>query len=252
MIKVIMHGCNGKMGQVISNLVENSDDCTIVAGIDPNVNKSNPYPVFSKISDCDITGDVIIDFSTATAVKPLIEYALNKQLPVVVCTTGLSDDLLTLVKKASEKIPVFFSANMSLGVNLLINLVKRASEVLSDANFDIEIIEKHHNQKIDAPSGTALALADAINETLDNTYKYKYDRHKERQKRSKKEIGIHAVRGGTIVGEHSILFAGKDEIIELKHTAMSKEIFAVGAIKAAKFLANKSPGLYNMENLINE
>jgi 4-hydroxy-tetrahydrodipicolinate reductase len=252
MIKIIMHGCNGKMGQVISALVENDTDCTITAGVDPYVNKSNPYPVFSKIADCDIKSDVIIDFSTSTAVKPLLEYALEKQLPIVVCTTGLSEEILDLIRKAASKIPVFFSANMSLGINLLINLVKRASEVLFDANFDIEIIEKHHSQKIDAPSGTALALADAINETLDNHYEYKYDRHLDRKKRDKKEIGIHAIRGGTIVGEHSIFFAGKDEIIELKHTAMSKEVFAVGALKAAKFLANKAPGLYNMENLINE
>lgn len=247
-----MHGCNGRMGQVISEIVNGEDNCTIVAGIDPYVSKSNPYPVFSKIEDCDIKGDVIIDFSTASAVKPLLEYSIRMQLPVVICTTGLSEDDIELLKKSSEKIPVFFSANMSLGVNLLINLIKRATEVLSDANFDIEIIEKHHNQKIDAPSGTALALADAINETLDNSYEYKYDRHKERKKRNKKEIGIHAVRGGTIVGEHSVLFAGRDEIIELKHTCMSREVFAAGALKAAKFLVGKNPGLFNMENLINE
>lgn len=252
MIKIIMHGCNGKMGQVISSLVEDNDDCMIAAGIDPNVNKPNPYPVFNKISDCEILADVIIDFSTATAVKPLLEYALERKLPVVVCTTGLSEGDIDFIKKSSTKIPIFFSANMSLGINLLISLVKRASEILSDANFDIEIIEKHHNQKIDAPSGTALALADAINEALDNQYTYKYDRHSERKKREKKEIGIHAIRGGTIVGEHSVIFAGKDEIIELNHTAMSKEVFAVGALKAAKFLAGKAPGLYNMDNLINE
>lgn len=252
MIKIIMHGCNGKMGQVISGLVEEDQDCIIAAGIDPNVNKSNPYPVFGKISDCDINADVIIDFSTASAVKPLLEYASEKQIPVVVCTTGLSDELLDFVRKTAKKIPVFFSANMSLGINLLINLVKRVSEVLCDANFDIEIIEKHHNQKIDAPSGTALALANAINEVFDNSYTYQYDRSLDRKKRDKKEIGIHAVRGGTIVGDHSIMFAGKDEIIELKHTATSKEVFAVGALKAAKFLANKSPGLYSMENLVNE
>ncbi|HQD51339.1 MAG TPA: 4-hydroxy-tetrahydrodipicolinate reductase [Defluviitaleaceae bacterium] len=252
MIKIIMHGCNGRMGQVISEIVNEEDNCTIVAGIDPDVTKSNPYPVFSKIDDCDIKGDVIIDFSTASAVKPLLDYAVRMQTPVVICTTGLSDDDLELLKKSSEKIPVFFSANMSLGVNLLMNLVKRASEVLANANFDIEIIEKHHNQKIDAPSGTALALANAINETLDNRYEYKYDRHQERKQRDKKEIGIHAVRGGTIVGEHSVIFAGRDEIIELKHSCMSREVFATGAIKAAKFLVGKNPGLFNMENLINE
>lgn len=251
MIRLIMHGCNGKMGQVISKLVEEDTRIEIVAGIDVNLHHSNPYPVFATIHDCDIEADVIIDFSTAAAIPSLLDYVQTKKVPLVLCTTGLSQELIQKVQQVSAYTPIFFSANMSLGVNLLMNLAKRATEILADAHFDIEIIEKHHNQKIDAPSGTALALAEAMNECLDHQYKYQYDRHAYRKKREKKEIGIHAVRGGTIVGEHSIVFAGQDEIIELKHTALSKEIFAVGALKAAFFLVSKPAGLYHMEHLIN-
>lgn len=247
-----MHGCNGTMGQVISKLVDKDPRITIVAGIDVNLHHSNPYPVFTTIQDCNIEADVIIDFSTAAAIDSLLDYARIKKLPLVLCTTGLSAELIEKVVTVSTDIPLFFSANMSLGVNLLMSLAKRATEILSDAHFDIEIIEKHHNQKIDAPSGTALALADAMNEALDHQYAYKYDRHLDRCKREKKEIGIHALRGGTIVGEHSIIFAGQDEIVELKHTALSKEIFAVGAVKAALFLTGKPTGLYHMEHLMNE
>ncbi len=247
-----MHGCNGKMGQVISKLVAQDTRFEIVAGIDVNLHHSNPYPVFANIHDCDIEADVIIDFSTATAIPPLLEYIQNKKVPLVLCTTGLPPELIQQIQKISIDIPIFFSANMSLGVNLLINLAKRATEILADAHFDIEIIEKHHNQKIDAPSGTALALADAVNDCLDHQYNYQYNRHDSLKKREKKEIGIHAIRGGTIVGEHSIIFAGQDEIIELKHTALSKEIFAVGALKASAFLISKPAGLYQMEHLMNE
>ncbi len=250
MIKVLMHGCNGKIGQTISRLIDNYKDMELVAGIDPYLNKVNPFPVFPTIGECTIGGDVLIDFSTATAVPALLDYALQKKIPLVVCTTGLSKEVISDLQGASKEIPIFFSANMSLGVNLLIALAKRATEILSDSGFDIEIIEKHHNQKIDAPSGTALAIADAINETLDNRYTYCYDRSSVRQKRPKKEIGIHAIRGGTIVGEHDILFAGNDEVITLSHQASSKEVFAVGALKAAKFLVGKAPGLYNMEHLL--
>lgn len=251
MIKALMHGCNGKIGQIISRMISEQDDIEIVAGVDPYLEIPNPFPVFSNISECNIDVDVIIDFSTAKAVVPLIKYAVDKKIPTVVCTTGLSEEDITCLETASKQIPVFFSANMTLGINLLIALAKRAAEVLSDSSFDIEIIEKHHNQKIDAPSGTALAIADAINETLDNAYGFRYDRSIVREKRSKKEIGIHAVRGGTIVGEHEILFAGNDEFISLTHQATSKEVFATGAIKAAKFLASKTAGLYNMEHLLN-
>ena len=251
MIKVLMHGCNGKVGQTISRIISGHEGIELTAGVDPYLDVPNHFPVFNNINDCDLPVDVIIDFSTAKAVVPMLQYAINKKIPAVVCTTGLSPDDMAYVEDASKIIPVFFSANMSLGVNLLIALAKRATEILSDSSFDIEIIEKHHNQKIDAPSGTALAIADAINETLDHTYSYCYDRSTIREKRPKKEIGIHSVRGGTIVGEHEILFAGNDEFISLTHQATSKEVFGVGAIKAAKFLAHKGPGLYNMEHLLN-
>lgn len=251
MTKVLMHGCNGKVGRAITRLINSQDDIEIVAGIDPYMEVPNTYPVFPNITECNIDADVVIDFSTATVVRGLIDYCLLKKCPAVICTTGLSAEDVAYLKEASKTIPIFFSANMSLGVNLLIALAKRATEILSTSGFDIEIIEKHHNQKIDAPSGTALAIADAINETLDHAYTYQYDRTKVRQKRPKNEIGIHAVRGGTIVGEHDILFAGNDELITLSHQATSKEVFATGAIKAAKFLACKGPGLYNMDHLLN-
>ena len=250
MTKVILHGCNGKIGRAITRLVKEQDNIEIVAGIDPYLNEPNNYPVFANINECNIEADVIIDFSTATAVKALLDYSTKMQLPVVVCTTGLSQEDINAVHAASKEVPVFFSANMSLGVNLLIALAKRATEVLGDSGFDIEIIEKHHNQKVDAPSGTALMIADAITDVLNDKPEYVYDRHAVRKKRSKDEIGIHAVRGGTIVGEHDVLFAGNDEIIEIKHTAMSKEVFAVGAIRAAKFVADKAAGMYSMQNMI--
>ncbi len=251
MTKILLHGCNGKVGQTIVRLIKDDDTLKLIAGIDPNINAANEFPVFSTIADCTLPADVIIDFSTARAVRSLLEYAVDKNIPVVVCTTGLSNEDIDFLKQSSNKIPIFFSANMSLGINLIIALAKRATEVLSDSSFDIEIIEKHHNQKLDAPSGTALAIADAINDTLDHAYSYRYDRTLTREKRIKNEIGIHAVRGGTIVGEHEIIFAGNDEVISLSHSATSKEVFAVGALKAAKFLANKMPGLYNMEHLLN-
>ncbi|PHV70892.1 4-hydroxy-tetrahydrodipicolinate reductase [Sporanaerobium hydrogeniformans] len=250
MIKVLMHGCNGKIGQTISRIIKNQQDMELVAGVDPYLHIVNPFPVFATIDECPTPADVIIDFSTASAVPALLEYARQKKMPLVVCTTGLSDEVIEDLKNSSHEIPIFFSANMSLGVNLLIALAKRATEILADSGFDIEIIEKHHNQKIDAPSGTALAIADAINETLDNSYTYRYDRSTVREKRPHKEIGIHAVRGGSIVGEHDVLFAGNDEFITLSHQATSKEVFAVGALKAARFLVTKTPGLYNMDHLL--
>lgn len=252
MTKILMHGCNGKIGRAITRLIKEQEDIEIVAGVDPYLELPNTYPVFANINECNVTTDIVIDFSTASAVRPLIDYCLSQKLPAVICTTGLSEEDTTYLKEASKHVPIFFSANMSLGVNLLIALAKRATEILGDSGFDIEIVEKHHNQKIDAPSGTALAIADAINDTLDHEYTYRYDRSTIREKRPKKEIGIHAVRGGTIVGEHDILFAGNDEFITLSHQATSKEVFANGAIKAAKFLAHKAPGLYNMDHLLND
>lgn len=250
MTKIIMHGCNGKMGQVITHLVSQNDELTIVAGIDPYDGISNTYPVYPEPNLCLVDADVIIDFSNADAVPSILNYATKVQTPIVVCTTGLSEDTLTLLEKTSTQVALLFSANMSLGINLLISLARKATAILTDANFDIEIIEKHHNQKIDAPSGTALAIADGLNKELNPSYDYMYDRSSQRLKRTKKEIGIHAIRGGTIVGEHEVLFAGEDEIFSISHIAMSKRIFAVGAINAAKFLKSKSARLYTMEDLM--
>ena len=249
MIKIIMHGCNGKMGQAICKIVEEDKNSEIVAGVDINPNNA-PFPTFTDINDCNIEADVIIDFSTATAVDRLIDYCLNKKMPVVICTTGINDETIKKIEEASKHIPVFKSANMSLGINLIASLLKKASAILDENGFDIEIIEKHHNQKIDAPSGTALLLADAINESMDNKFDYVYDRSQVREKRSNKEIGISAIRGGNIVGEHSVIYAGKDEIIEFTHFSHSKEVFAIGSVKASKFLANKPAGKYDMQDIM--
>ena len=252
MIKLIVSGCNGKMGGVVTAIANNQDDIEIVAGFDINDEVRYGYPVYKNPSEFKGEADVIIDFSHPDMLEGLLKFATETKTPVVVATTGLSDEQKEQMKKASEKTPLFFSANMSLGVNLLIELAQKATKVVAD-NFDIEIIEKHHNQKIDAPSGTALAIADSINDTLENRKEYVYDRHAVRKKRTKNEIGIHAIRGGTIVGEHSVIFAGKDEIIELKHEAMSKEIFAVGAVAAAKYIAGGKPAkMYNMQDLVSE
>lgn len=250
MVRVLMHGCNGKMGQVISRMIAETEGMELVAGVDRFLGRENPYPVFESIDACDVPADVAIDFSNASAVDGLLESCVRKKLPVVLCTTGLSEEQLQKVKETSEKIAVLRSANMSLGVNLLLKLLKDATKVLAPAGFDVEIVEKHHNQKVDAPSGTAIALADSVNEALDNEYTYKYDRSSERKKREKKEIGIVAVRGGNIVGEHEVIYAGEDEVIEFKHTAYSKAIFAKGAVAAAGFLAGKEPGLYDMSDVI--
>jgi dihydrodipicolinate reductase len=250
MTKVIMHGCNGKMGQVITQIISEMPNLEIVAGIDVYMGIKNTYPVFPALKDCKIDADVIIDFSNPLLIDELLKQAITRKLPIVLCTTGLSEDQLNEVKKASEEIAILKSANMSLGVNLLLKLLKEATRTLIPAGFDIEIVEKHHKRKIDAPSGTALAMADSINEALDNEYTYKYDRSQERQARAKKEIGIQAVRGGTIVGEHEVIFAGEDEVITFEHTAYSKAIFAKGSIEAAKFLAGKPSGLYDMSQVI--
>ena len=249
MINIALIGANGKLGQVISRLLQDSETARVSFGIDINTACNNTFPVYSSLSEAKEECDVIIDFSHPSTLEATLNYATANNKAAVIATTGLSNEQIEAIKKTAENIPLFFSANMSLGVNLLIELAKKATMLLEE-NFDIEIIEKHHNQKIDAPSGTALAIADAINETSVKANEYVYDRHSTRKKRSKNEIGIHSLRGGTIVGEHSVIFAGTDEIIELKHTATSKEVFAVGAIKAAAFLIGKKPGLYNMGNLI--
>lgn len=250
MVKAIMHGCNGKMGQVISRLVEQDKEIEIVAGIDLYDGISNSYPVFKTIADCNIEADVIIDFAASTAVDALLDYCAETNTPVVLCTTGLSEEQIKKVEETSKKVAVLKSANMSLGVNLLLKLLKEAAGTLAPAGFDIEIVEKHHNLKKDAPSGTALALADSINEELDNRYEYVYDRSTRREARNENEIGISAVRGGTIVGDHDVIFAGEDEVITFSHTAYSKAIFGKGAIQAAKFLKGKDAGLYDMQDVI--
>lgn len=252
MVKIIMHGCNGHMGQVISELVREDEECQIVAGIDLTDNRENGYPVFESLADCDMEADVIIDFASAKAIDSLLAGAIEKNTPIVLCTTGLSEEQIELVEKSSEYIPILRSANMSLGVNTLFKLVKEAAKILGNAGFDIEIVEKHHNKKVDAPSGTALALADAINEAMEERYDYVFDRSHVRKQRDKNELGISAVRGGSIVGEHEIIFAGVDEVIEFKHTAYSKAVFAKGAISAAKFLAGKEKGMYDMHDVIGE
>ena len=250
MIKVIMHGCNGKMGQVITGIVAEDADVEIVAGVDASNHIQNTYPVFSNIKECDVQADVVIDFCAAPAVDGLLEYCVEKQVPCVLCTTGLSEEQLAAVEEASKKVAILKSANMSLGINTLLKLLKEATAVFEPAGFDIEIVEKHHNLKVDAPSGTALALADAINEELDNSFDYVYDRSQVREKRSKKEIRISAVRGGTIVGDHDVIFAGMDEVITFSHRAYSKSVFAKGAVQAAKFLAGKPAGRYEMSDVI--
>ena len=250
MVKIIMHGCNGHMGQVISDIVEKDPDAEIVAGIDIADQGKNSYPVFTDIDACQVEADVIIDFSSAKATDKLLEYSAARQIPVVLCSTGLSQEQLAKVEETSRKVAVLKSANMSLGINTLLKLVQDAARVLAAAGFDMEIVEKHHRLKLDAPSGTALALADSINEAMDNQYHYVYDRSQKREKRDDKEIGISAVRGGTIVGEHEIIFAGQDEVIEFKHTAYSKAIFGKGAVEAAKFLAGKPAGRYDMSDVI--
>ena len=250
MVRVIMHGCNGHMGQVISGIVEKDPDAEIVAGIDIADQGKNSYPVFTDIDTCQVEADAIIDFSSAKATDKLLEYSAARQIPVVLCSTGLSEEQLAKVEETSKKVAVLKSANMSLGINTLLKLVQDAAKVLATAGFDMEIVEKHHRLKVDAPSGTALALADSINEAMDNKYHYVYDRSQKREKRDDKEIGISAVRGGTIVGEHEIIFAGQDEVIEFKHTAYSKAIFGKGAVEAAKFLAGKPAGRYDMSDVI--
>lgn len=250
MTNVIMHGCNGKMGQTIASLIAGDEEITLVAGVDAFDEGKNPFPVFKDISQCTVKADVIIDFSAAAAVDGLLDYCVKEQIPCVLCTTGLSKEQLEKVKQASEKVAVLKSANMSLGINMLMKLLREAAAVLAPAGFDIEIVEKHHRLKVDAPSGTALALGDSINGALDNEYEYVYDRSQRREKRPEKEIGFSAVRGGTIVGDHDVIFAGADEVVTFSHTAYSKAVFGKGAIQAAKFLKGRPAGLYDMSHVI--
>ena len=250
MVKIIMNGCNGHMGQVISGIVAADQDAQIVAGIDVVDQGKNAYPVFKSLAECDVDADVIIDFSSPKAFDAMMDYCVEKQVPVVVCTTGLTQEQIDRISEDSKKVAVLRSANMSLGINLLLKLLKDATPVLASAGYDIEIVEQHHNLKKDAPSGTALALADSINEAMDNAYHYKYDRSQTYTPREKSEIGISSVRGGTIVGIHDVIFAGTDEVIEFQHTAYSKAVFGKGAVQAAKFLAGKPAGFYDMSDVI--
>ena len=250
MIKVLMHGCNGKMGQMITGLIRDDEQVEIAAGVDAYTGLANDYPVFESVDSCDVDVDVAIDFSNAGAVDGLLDYCVEKQVPVVLCTTGLSKEQLKRVSEVSKKVAVLKSANMSMGINLLLKMLKDAAKVLAPAGYDIELVERHHNQKVDAPSGTALALADSMNEALNHEYTYVYDRSQVRKKREQKEIGISAVRGGTIVGEHEVIFAGPDEVIEFRHTAYSRSVFGKGAVEAAKFLAGKEAGMYDMSDVI--
>lgn len=249
MVEVILHGCNGRMGQMLSGLIAEDEEMKVVAGIEPSGEAKNDYPVYKSFDELKETADVIIDFSTASAIDSLLSYCEKTHTPLVLCSTGLSEAQLDRVENLAKESAVLVSANMSLGINVLLKLLKSVTGTLYGNGFDIEIVEKHHNQKLDAPSGTALALADVMKDELDDI-SYNLDRSKVRKKRERNEIGISAVRGGTIVGEHEVIFAGTDEVIEIKHTAYSRAIFAKGAMSAAKFLSGKSAGKYSMSDVI--
>lgn len=250
MTKIILSGCGGSMGKAVTACAAGEKDCEIVAGIDLNTAIEAAYPVFQSAEAVDVEANVLIDFSNPSLLPSLLSFGEKRKIPLVLCTTGYSKDQVDAINKASEQIPVFYSGNMSLGVNLLIELAKKAAKVLGDS-FDIEIIEKHHNHKIDAPSGTALMIADGVSSALNEEMHYVYDRHSQRKPREKTEIGIHSIRGGTIVGEHDVIFAGPQEVLTISHSAQSRDIFALGAIHAAAFLASKDKGLYNMSDLLN-
>lgn len=252
MTRIIMHGCNGAMGRVISELLAGNTDTKIVAGVDLQGEKLFDYPAFTSLESIDVEADVIIDFASAKAIDGLLDYVEAKKIPVVLCTTGLSNEQLERVEKVSQSVAVLCSANMSLGINLLLKLVKEAAEVLTKAGFDMEIVEKHHRRKLDAPSGTALALADAINEQMNGEYEYTFDRSQRHEPRREKEIGIFAVRAGSIVGDHDVIYAGEDEVVTISHTAYSRKIFAKGAIAAAEYLSGKKAGMYSMADVIDK
>lgn len=249
MIRAAIQGASGKMGRAVCSCIEGRDDCRVIAGIDIVTAKYSEFEIYPSVFDIPEKPDVVIDFSTPALLDGLLEYCLSTGTAVVICTTGYNEAATEKIKKAANQIPLFFSRNMSLGINLLIKLAETAAEILG-GQFDIEIVEKHHNTKIDAPSGTALMIAEAVNHKLDEKLRYVYDRHSVRKKRDKNEIGIHSIRGGTITGEHEIIFAGRDEVITLSHGAYSKEVFAAGAVNAAVFIANKPAGLYDMKDLV--
>ena len=249
MIKVLVHGSNGKMGTHVLECIAKNSELELFCGVDPKTTGCENYKYYDSFDKVEGKADVIIDFSFHTLVKGVLDYAVKTETPVLIATTALDDEDKKAVAKASQKVPVFLAANMSVGVALLADFAKQAAKMFPDA--DIEIVESHHNRKVDAPSGTAIMLANAVNQEFDDNKIYEYDRHSKRQKRSKNEIGIHSVRGGTIVGEHDVIFAGHDEVITVSHAAYSREVFAVGAVRAAKFLHNKEPGLYDMNSIMN-
>ncbi len=251
MVNIAITGACGKMGRVIADIISARSDCRVCAGVDIVAEQYSDFPVYKNVNELTSKPDVIIDFSHPSALDSLLDYCKINNVPIVVATTGYTDDQIKQIKAAAEQIPVFFTFNMSLGINLLVDLAKRATKVLGD-QFDIEIVEKHHNLKKDAPSGTAIMIAEAINEELDNKMHYVYDRHSVRKPREKTEIGMHSIRGGTIVGEHDIIFAGRDEVITLSHSAGSKQVFAVGSVNAAVFLSGCEKGLYQMSDLLSE
>ena len=250
MLKLIIHGCNGQMGKMIAALAEEDDSVSVVAGVDLKDLGKTDFPVFSRISEIDEPDAVVVDFSTAKAADFLLEDCVRKKLPLVLCTTGLSDAQLAKVTEASARIPILKSANMSLGINTLLKLIQDFAKVLASAGFDMEIVERHHHNKVDAPSGTALAMADSLNEAMGGTYHYVYDRSQVRQKRDPKEIGISAIRGGSIVGDHEVIFAGPEEVITINHHAYYRGVFGKGALEAARFLHGKQPGMYSMADVI--
>ena len=249
MIKAIICGCNGKMGKTITNMMSKREDCEVTGGIDRSCIPNNVFPMYESPIKVNITPDVIIDFSNPSVLTELLEYGQKNHVPLVICTTGFTETQFEQIKEASKFIPIFYSRNMSLGINLLIELTKKTAKILGD-EFDIEIIEKHHNQKIDAPSGTALMMAEAVSKAMDEDMEYVYKRDTHHTVRSKNEIGIHSIRAGNMCGDHEIIFSGNDEILTLAHHAGSRDIFARGAIKAAQFLINQDPGFYTMNDLL--
>jgi 4-hydroxy-tetrahydrodipicolinate reductase len=249
MIKIILNGCSGKMGKVVSESIKNFPTLSIVAGIDKFNSTATAFPVFSNILDCNVDGNVLLDFSRPDSLQNILEFGKKNKMPLVLCTTGFSEEQLAMISDFSKIIPIFRSANMSLGINVINNILKKVSRMLYD-DFDIEIIEKHHNQKVDSPSGTALLLANTIKASIPEDTILVNGREGI-AKREHKEIGIHSIRGGGIVGDHEIIFAGLGETIEIKHSAISREVFAIGALKACTFIYGKSPDLYSMEDMIN-
>lgn len=249
MVKIILNGCNGKMGKFVTAAVKAREDMEIVAGIDIFGESDGGFPVYASIDEIKEEADALIDFSNSASLNSVVAGCVGRKLPAVICTTGLSSEQIESLNEASKEIPVFFSANMSIGVNLLVELSKTAAKFLG-GSFDIEIVEAHHNQKVDAPSGTALMIADAIKGELEGDIDYEYNRQAKREKRPRSEIGIHSVRGGNIVGEHEVIFAGNDEIVKISHSARSRALFATGAVNAAVFIADKKPGMYSMSDML--